>query len=162
MKVKLIWATGWWWLWVAILVWLADRYTKTWAIDHLIAYQPFRILPIFNLTLAFNTGAAFSFLHTASGWQHWLLGGLALIASIVMLVWLYQWSIRAWFPSIALCCILGGALGNLWDRIAYGHVIDFIDFHMGDWHWPIFNLADSSICVGAFMLICYWWRHRWD
>jgi signal peptidase II len=159
-KMKNIYNTGLFWLWIAVLIFVLDRYTKIWALHHLVMYEPLKIFSFFNLTLAFNTGAAFSFLHTASGWQHWFLGGLACVVSLVILYWLYQLPVRAWFLSVALCLTIGGALGNLWDRVTYAHVIDFLDFHIGSWHWPIFNIADSGICVGAGMMFWYWWRCR--
>jgi signal peptidase II len=113
-------------------------------------------LPFFNLTLAFNTGAAYSFLHNASGWQNSLLTSLAVIVSACIVYWLSQLSARAYWAVIALTLVLGGALGNAWDRLLYGHVVDFLDFHLGGWHFAIFNIADSAICVGAFMLIVEW------
>ena len=150
--------TGLSWLWLTLLVIAVDRYSKYWATEHLTLFNPFEILPVFNLTLAYNTGAAFSFLNSASGWQHWALGGLAVIVSVAVLIWLSRISARAIWLSCALCLILAGALGNAWDRVLYGYVIDFFDFHLGTWHFAIFNVADSAICVGAFMLIFNWTR----
>jgi signal peptidase II len=126
--------------------------------QHLLPFTPLKIFPFFNLTLAYNKGAAFSFLHSASGWQHIFLGSLALIISIVILVWLYKLSARERWIGIALCLILGGALGNAWDRVLYGYVIDFFDFHLGDWHFAIFNVADSAIFIGAVMMLWHWAR----
>lgn len=146
------------WIWVTVLVIVIDRYSKLWVADHLLLGEPLAILPIFNLTLAFNTGAAFSFLHSAAGWQNWFLGGIACIISLTILYYLYQSTVRQWWSNIALTLILGGALGNAWDRVLYGHVIDFLDFHLNDWHFAIFNIADSAICVGAVMLFLYWMR----
>lgn len=145
-------------LWISVLVIVIDRYTKIWAVDHLAFHESLRVLPFFNLTLAYNTGAAFSFLHSASGWQNWFLGGLALVVSITVVVWLAKLSVREYWQTTALCLVLGGALGNAWDRILYGYVIDFLSFHWGDWYFAIFNIADSAICVGAFMLFVYWMR----
>ncbi len=153
---KKLYTSGLVWLWIAILILVIDRYSKLWIVDHLTFQEPLRILPFFNLTLAFNTGAAFSFLHSASGWQNWFLGGLAIIISILVLYWLAKSPARAGWMNIALCLILGGALGNAWDRMLYGYVIDFLSFHLGDWHFAIFNLADSAICVGAFMVFLHW------
>jgi len=154
--LKKFYASGLAWLWIAILVIVIDRYSKIWVIDHLTFQEPLRILPFLNLTLALNTGAAFSFLHTASGWQNWLLGGLAIIISVLMVFWLAKLSARACWMSIALSLVLGGALGNAWDRILYGYVIDFLSFHLGNWYFAIFNLADSAICVGAVMICLQW------
>lgn len=146
------------WLWLPILIIALDRYTKYWVLTHLTYREPLTILPFFNLTLAYNTGAAFSFLHNASGWQNILLGGLAIIVSIAILYWLVTLPKRAYWTRVALGLILGGALGNAWDRLLYGYVIDFLDFHLNDWHFATFNVADSAICVGAFMLMLSWIR----
>lgn len=145
-------------LWISVLVIIIDRCTKIWVVDHLSFHEPLYVLPFFNLTLAYNTGAAFNFLHNASGWQNWFLGGLAFIVSVIVVGWLTRLSAREYWMTTALCLVLGGALGNAWDRILYGYVIDFLSFHLGDWHFAIFNVADSAICVGAFMIFCYWWR----
>lgn len=149
-------STGIFWLWIAILVMAVDRFSKHWALTHLSLGEPLELLSFFNLTLAYNTGAAFSFLHTASGWQHLVLGGIAIIVSVLILLWLAKLSKRAVWMSISLCLILGGALSNVIDRILYGHVIDYFDFHLQNWHFAIFNVADSAICAGAFMLAMGW------
>jgi len=154
--MKKLSSTGLVWLWVTIVVIAIDRYSKYWVVKHLVAFEPLQILPFFNFTLAYNTGAAFSFLHSASGWQNWVLGSLATIVSAVIIYYLYLSIARARLVNIALCLILGGALGNAWDRILYGYVVDFLDFHLGNWHFAIFNVADSAICLGAFMLIMHW------
>src|SRR3990167_5822623 len=155
---KSIFSSGLIWVWIAILVLLLDRFSKFWVLNHLIFFQPVVILPVLNLTLTYNTGAAFSFLHTASGWQNIVLGGLAVIVSFVIICWLAKLSARAYLLSIALNLILGGALGNAWDRVLYGYVVDFLSFHLGSWHFAIFNVADSAICVGALMLMIDWLR----
>jgi signal peptidase II len=150
-------------MWVALsaVIIIIDRDSKIWMMNHLTFGEPLRLLPFLNLILAYNTGAAFSFLHTASGWQHFLLGGLAIAASIFILVWLARSRRDEYWQNTALSLILAGALGNAWDRISYGHVIDFINFHLGNWHFAIFNVADSAICVGAFMLIVMWlWQKK--
>jgi len=146
--------TGIRWLWVTLVVIGLDRLTKNLAQQHLTAYEPMQIMPFFNFTLAYNKGAAFSFLNSAPGWQAWLFGVLAVGISAALVVWLTRLSYKQRWVSIALACIIGGALGNLWDRLLYGHVIDFIDLYVKTLHWPVFNLADSFICIGAFMLIC--------
>ncbi|VVC76243.1 Lipoprotein signal peptidase [Aquicella siphonis] len=158
--IKKYLGSGWVWLWLAVIVIVIDRYSKIWVVHHLVYQEPLRLLPFFNLTLAYNTGAAFSFLHSASGWQNWFLGGLALLVSIIVLVWLSRLPARAYWMNIALCLVLGGALGNAWDRILYGYVIDFLSFHWGGWHFAIFNIADSAICAGAFMIFAYWLRQE--
>lgn len=144
------------WLWVGLIIILLDRFSKMWALKHLMLFTPREILPVFNLTLAYNTGAAFSFLHDASGWQHYLLGGLAVLISAAILRWLSQLKASERFLSIGLTLILSGALSNAFDRILYTHVVDFLDFHWQDWHFAIFNVADAAICIGAFMLMWHW------
>lgn len=111
------------------------------------------VLPSLNLTLSYNRGAAFSFLSEAGGWQQWFFVGLAIIVSAVILVWLYRLPSKDKWTACGLSLILGGALGNLWDRIMLGHVVDFIDFYVKTWHFATFNIADSAICVGASILI---------
>ena len=153
---KKIKSSGLLFLWVTVLVFLIDRFAKNWVMMHLLPGESLRVLPVFNLTLAYNTGAAFSFLSSASGWQNIFLGGLALCATIFILVWLYKLPFQKYWMNTALCLVLGGALGNVWDRILYGYVIDFFDFHLGNWHFAIFNTADSAIFMGAVMLILHW------
>jgi signal peptidase II len=155
---KSLLSTGLIWLPLAMFLIAVDHYTKSWMLDHLVLHEPLEILPVFNLMLAYNTGAAFSFLHTASGWQNLFFSSLAVIVSIGIVCWLYQLSRKAVWTNIALCLIISGALGNAWDRMTYGYVIDFLSFHVGDWYFAIFNTADSAICVGAFMLMVYWMR----
>lgn len=148
--------TGLRWLWLAIAVIAIDQYSKWWVTTHLAYLQPVYVLPVFNLTLAHNTGAAFSFLHAQSGWQNVFLGSLAAVISIGILIWLSRLPHKARLVPIALCLILGGALGNAWDRINYQFVVDFLSFHWGDWYFAIFNLADSAISVGAGLLFLHW------
>jgi signal peptidase II len=140
------------WLAVAALVIALDQATKI-AIQR--AFQFGESLPItgfFNLVLTYNKGAAFSFLSAASGWQGMLFTVIALAAS-VFIVWLLARHGAQKLFSCALALILGGALGNVIDRLTYGHVIDFLDFHAAGWHWPAFNVADSAIVCGAALLI---------
>lgn len=151
-------STGLFWLWIAILVIGVDRFAKYWIVHHLTTYETFAVLPIFNLILVYNKGASFGFLNTASGWQNLFFGSLALIVSIMMISWLAKLSARDNCLAISLSLIVGGALGNAWDRILYGHVVDFFDFHIGNWHFAVFNVADSAICIGAFMLLIHWLR----
>lgn len=145
-------------LWVTVLVIIIDRFSKTWVMQHLNFHEPLTIFPFFDLTLAYNTGAAFSFLDSASGWQNIFLGSLTVIVSVVILTWLSRLSSRDYGMTIALSLILGGAISNLCDRILYGHVIDLLSFHWGTWYFAIFNVADSAICVGAFLLAICWMR----
>lgn len=146
-------ASGLRWLWVSVLVWVLDFVTKSLALKHLSLYEPLHITSFFNLTLAYNKGAAFSFLSTASGWQSWMLGGLAVFVCLYILVRLKQLAYYDRWVGIALTLVIGGALGNLYDRLAYGHVIDFLQFHISHYYWPVFNIADSAICIGAAMLV---------
>lgn len=129
---------------------LASKYLALAALDY---HQPLAVFPGFNLTLTYNTGAAFSFLSDAGGWQRWFFAALALVVSAALLVWLYRLPrVSRWLP-VALVLILGGALGNLYDRLMYGYVIDFIQIYYQQWYWPAFNLADCAITAGAVMLI---------
>lgn len=141
------------WLWLAAAVLVVDQLTKLWVSAALRLYEEVVLLPFLNVTLVHNTGAAFSFLSSASGWQRWFFILLALAVSAAIVVWLRRIGReQRWVPA-GLALILGGALGNVWDRLAYGHVVDFIDVHYGGWHWPAFNAADSAITVGAAILI---------
>ena len=142
------------WLWITAIVMILDRLTKNFAEEYLSAYTPLAIMPGFNLTLSYNKGAAFSFLDHVSG-QTWIFGSIAIIVSIAILIWLIRLPWRHYWTCIALSLIVGGALGNLWDRLAYGHVIDFIQLYVSHFYWPVFNIADSAVCVGAVILfIC--------
>ena len=146
LKKSLPWFAG------AAAIVLADRLTKLWVLE---AFAPGERLPVtgfFNLVLVFNKGAAFSFLAGASGWQTPVFGAISSIAAVVLTVLILR------NPGNRMLCaalglILGGALGNLWDRLQWGHVVDFLDFHAAGWHWPAFNVADSAISVGAALLI---------
>lgn len=140
------------WLGLAGSIVLADQAAK-WAIaGALRAGETRELAPFFNVVLTFNRGAAFSFLSDASGWQREFFIGVALVATAVILALLWR-SAGARLFSAGLALILGGALGNLWDRITLGHVVDFLDFHVMGWHWPAFNVADSAITVGAALVI---------
>ncbi|MCK0538502.1 signal peptidase II [Alcanivorax quisquiliarum] len=140
------------WLWIALAVLLLDQWTKGLVAGSLRLYEQIELLPFFNITLAYNEGAAFSFLAGAGGWQRWFFSIVAVVASVVILVWLLRGRDGP-VVATALSLILGGALGNLWDRIVLGHVVDFLDFHWAGWHFPAFNVADSAITVGAALII---------
>jgi signal peptidase II len=144
------------WIWLAILVVIIDRASKWWIVSHLTLSDSLHILPILNFTLAYNTGAAFSMLSNAPEWHNIFLCSLALAVSAAILFKLFVMPRSERCIALSLCLILGGALGNAWDRIQYGHVIDFLHFHLNSWHFAIFNVADSAICVGAFMLLICW------
>ncbi len=140
------------WLAIAALVIIVDQLSKQ-AITRSFAFgESLTVTSFFNLVLAYNTGAAFSFLADAGGWQRWFFAGVALIASVVIVYFLRKHRDEPRFCS-ALSLILGGALGNLIDRILLGHVVDFLDFHAAGYHWPAFNVADSAISIGALILV---------
>ena len=140
------------WLAIAALIALADQVSKGMVSASLRFGEAREITGFFNLVLAHNRGAAFSFLSDAGGWQRMLFIGIAVLATAVIVAMLARHAGERLF-SAGLALILGGALGNLWDRIALGYVVDFLDFHAFGWHFWAFNLADSSITVGAGLLI---------
>jgi len=146
--------TGLRWLPVTLAVIALDQLTKHLIALHFQLYDIRAVLPVLDLTLMYNTGAAFSMLAMAGGWQHWLFVGLALIVSAAILVALYRMRapVNPWL-ACGLALILGGALGNVIDRFRFGHVIDFIYAHWGPHYFPAFNLADSAISVGAALLL---------
>jgi signal peptidase II len=130
-----------------------DQVTKWLMVSWLALYETVAIMPYFNLTMAHNHGAAFSFLAQAGGWQRWFFIVLAIVISTVLLVWLSKLKPEAKLEAVSLSLILGGAIGNVIDRIYYGYVIDFLDVYIGNSHWPAFNVADAAICIGAVLLI---------
>jgi len=138
---------------LALVLLVLDLWTKGLATAHLNYAEPVVLTGFFNLTLLHNTGAAFSFLSTAGGWQHWLFGGIASIISVVLVVWIYRAPATAVLLKFALALILAGALGNLWDRVTLGYVVDFIQWHYNDYYWPAFNIADAAISVGASAMV---------
>jgi len=148
------------WLILALLVIGLDQWSKVFASQHLPLYQEVGIMPFFNLTLMHNTGASFGFLSEAGGWQRYFFAGIALLASIIILVILYKLPRHRYFAAMGLALVLGGALGNLWDRITLGYVVDFLDFYYGNHHWPAFNIADSAIVGGVILLIIDSWRKQ--
>ncbi|MDR5736486.1 signal peptidase II [Caballeronia sp. LZ019] len=140
------------WLGIALIVILFDQLTKI-AVQKVFAYgEPHALAPFFNLLLVYNRGAAFSFLAAAGGWQRWAFTALGVVAAAVICYLLKKNATQRLFCA-ALSLIMGGAIGNVIDRLAYGHVIDFLDFHVNAWHWPAFNLADTAITIGAALLI---------
>jgi signal peptidase II len=145
-------ASLWLWLALALLILLADQFTKIWIIG---SYELGDSLPLssfFNLVRVHNAGAAFSFLAQAGGWQRWFFTGLGGFAALLM-VWLLQKHAGQKLFGFAIACVLGGAVGNVIDRVLYGYVVDFLDFHYAGIHFPAFNLADSAITLGAACLI---------
>ena len=148
------------WLWLSVAVILLDQLTKQLASYLLEIHQPVAVAPYLNLTLTHNAGAAFSLLNDAGGWQRWLFVGLSVVVSIVIVGWLWRIPRGEHWLACGLSLVLGGALGNLWDRLAIGAVVDFIDVYYQRWHWPAFNVADSAICIGAVLLIISTFRAR--
>jgi signal peptidase II len=142
----------WPWLLIALVVALCDQAVKHVVEQSLQAGESRPITTFFNLVLAYNRGAAFSFLSDASGWQRYGFIAIAL-AAVAVILWLLTRHPSERLFCLSLALILGGAIGNLWDRVAIGHVIDFLDFHAAGYHWPAFNVADSAITVGAVLLI---------
>jgi len=154
---------AWRWLGVTAVVVLLDQLSKLWIVRHYSYGESLALLPVLNVTLRFNTGAAFSLLADASGWQRWLFTGLAILVGAAIVVWLAQLDGRQRLLAFSLSLILAGALGNLIDRLRIGHVIDFVDVHWKDVHFPAFNVADSAITVGAILMLLDAWfggRHR--
>lgn len=141
------------WLGLSVLVVTLDQITKRIAENLLVQFAPVPVLPFFNFSLVYNQGAAFSFLSSAGGWQRWFLVLLALGVSAFIIWWLRQFRSGEFWTPLSLSLILGGAIGNVIDRIWHGHVVDFIDLHYAGYHWPVFNLADSAITVGALLLV---------
>lgn len=141
------------WLSVSFVVVVLDQITKWMASSQLEMFNPVPVMPLFNLTLMHNTGAAFSFLSDAGGWQRWFFTVLALGVSVLIVVWLRRLAPAEKATAAALALILGGALGNVIDRVRFGYVVDFIDVYVGTAHWPAFNIADSAITVGAVILV---------
>lgn len=141
------------WLWLSLLALILDQASKLTVDSAMQLYESFPVLPYFNLTYVHNTGAAFSFLSHAGGWQRWFFAGLAITISIAITVWLAKLQKNEVLLAAALSLVLGGAVGNLIDRLAYGYVIDFLDFYYQDWHFPAFNIADSAITLGVILML---------
>lgn len=141
------------WLWLSALVIVLDLGSKALASSLLDYAQPVELLPVFNLTLLHNTGAAFSFLAGHDGWQRWLFALIAVAASIGLTVWLTRLKAHEKLMAASLALIIGGALGNLYDRLVHGYVVDFLSFHWSGYYFPAFNLADTAITLGAVGLI---------
>lgn len=141
---------------IAVGVFILDRLTK---FGISVWLQPYEVVPMtsfFNLALFFNTGAAFSFLDGAGSWHRWTLSGISFGVSVWLVIWLWRLPKERLLEGVALSLILGGATGNLWDRLTTGIVVDFLDIHFGGYHWPAFNIADSGICVGGVLLVLVW------
>ena len=151
-------ASGLKWLWLTVLVIVADRLTKVLIVASFAPGESLPVTSFMSLVLAYNPGVAFSFLASAPDWTRWLLALIAVVASVFLTWMLKRGGSRVLCAGLAL--VLGGALGNLWDRIIIGKVVDFLLFHYGTWSWPAFNVADSAISVGAALLILDSFRPR--
>lgn len=151
--------SGWRWLPVTVAVIALDQLVKLWIVDHLALYRTVRLLPVLDITLTYNKGAAFSLLAEASGWQKWLFAGLAVAVAAAIVFWLRRLNGRTQrLLCLSLTLIMGGALGNLSDRLRIGHVVDFIIAHWHGVYFPwAFNVADSAITVGAALLLLDAW-----
>ena len=141
------------WLWISLGLIVMDQATKQIAEAMLTPHQPVNLLPFFDWYLTYNTGAAFSLLADAGGWQRWLFTGIAIVISIVIVQWIRKLPADETLTALSLSLILGGAIGNLIDRILLGHVIDYIQVWLGSYPFPAFNIADAAISVGAALLI---------
>ena len=140
-----------WLVWAGVLL-LLDQLTKQWILNIFDQGDWVPLTSFFNLVRAHNTGAAFSFLASHGGWQRWLFVGIGVVAT-VLIIWQLRKHPQQKFFCFAIASILGGAIGNVIDRLQHGYVVDFLDFHIGSWHYPAFNVADIAICVGAASLI---------
>ena len=140
------------WLGLALVILILDQFTKVMVTGYFQLGDSRTVTGFFNLVRVHNAGAAFSFLAGASGWQRWLFTGIG-IAAVLLILWMLRSHSGQRLFALALSLILGGAIGNLVDRIAYGHVVDFLQFHYGGWYFPSFNVADSAITIGACALI---------
>ena len=152
MKFKSKTNNLWLWLGLALIILLADQFTKILVIGYYQHGDSTPVTSFFNLVRAHNSGAAFSFLANAGGWQRWFFTIVGIVAAIVITWQLKKHAGQKLF-AFALACILGGAIGNVIDRVMYGYVVDFLDFHYEGWHYPAFNVADSAICIGVVCLI---------
>jgi signal peptidase II len=140
-------------LWLSLLVVVLDQLSKYWMVTSFAEYEVLRVWPVFNLTLVYNTGAAFSFLSDAGGWQRWFFITIGVLVSAAMVVWLSRLDVRERLTAYGLALVVGGAIGNVIDRIVLGKVVDFLQWHWQDWYWPSFNLADSAITLGVVLLL---------
>lgn len=141
------------WLWITVILLVLDQATKYWTVQALDLYESYEVLSFFNFTYARNYGAAFSFLGDAGGWQKYLFTGIAFAVSAFLLYSLKHNSVNKRWENIAFCLVLSGAIGNVMDRLMFGYVVDFLDFDLGFYRWPTFNVADIAIFIGAAMII---------
>lgn len=152
--------TGLRFLWISLLIFIFDQWSKYAVLSAMDLYESIQLTGFFNLTYVHNYGAAFSFLYDAGGWQVYFLSTVALVVSALILWWLRQTTKEQLILPVAFAFILGGALGNVFDRLLHGYVIDFLDFYVGTYHWPAFNVADSAIFIGAALLIIDMFKNK--
>ena len=143
----------WFLLTIAVVVFFTDQLTKLWIVNQYIYGESEALTAYFNLVRVHNFGAAFSFLNNEGGWQRWGFSVFAALVSLIILVWISRLSAQQKLEGLALALILGGALGNLYDRMTLGYVVDFLDFHWSGIHFPAFNIADSAISIGAVLIL---------
>lgn len=141
------------WLWLSVVVFIIDQLTKYWATQSLTLYVPEKVTGFFNWILLHNKGIAFSLLADQPGWQRWFILVMASVIVVWLLLWLFNSPRKLKLHNISLALVIGGALGNIYDRAVLGYVVDFIQLHYNDYYWPAFNIADSAITVGAVLLI---------
>jgi signal peptidase II len=141
------------WILVSVCIIICDQLTKYWIVKNFTEQTKIHVLPFLNFILRFNPGASFSFLGNEGGWQVYFLSGISIVVSFILCVWLCRLPRSEWMIAFPVSLVLGGAIGNLIDRIRVGFVTDFIDFHIHGWHYATFNIADSAVCVGATWLI---------
>jgi signal peptidase II len=141
------------WLLLSLAIVIADQLTKALATAELVLHQPVPVFSFFNWTLAHNYGVAFSIFNDGPGWQRYGLSAFALLVSTVFTVWLLRLPRHERWSAAGLALVVGGAIGNVIDRLRLGYVVDFIEVYWNTWHWPAFNIADSAICVGAAVLV---------
>jgi signal peptidase II len=147
------------WFGLSLLIIVVDQWTKNLASSALQYGMPVDLLPMFSFTLQHNTGAAFSFLSDAGGWQRWFFSAISFVVSVVFVIWMTRLSEKEQWLAASLSLILGGAIGNLWDRLQFGYVVDFLSVHYQSWYFPAFNIADAAITVGAIILILDMFLH---
>ncbi|ACY83430.1 lipoprotein signal peptidase [Edwardsiella piscicida] len=146
-------STGLRWLWIVVAVLIVDLGSKQLILQHFMLGETLPLFPSLNLHYARNYGAAFSFLADSGGWQRWFFAGIAIAICVALLVMMYRSAASQRLNNIAYALIIGGALGNLFDRLWHGFVVDMIDFYVGSWHFATFNLADTAICIGAALVV---------
>lgn len=151
--MKPLFSTGLRWLWLAVVVLAVDLGSKYWILQHFMLGETSALFPSLNLHYARNYGAAFSFLADKEGWQRWFFAAIAVGICGVLVVMMYRSKACQKLNNIAYALIIGGALGNLFDRLWHGFVVDMIDFYVGNWHFATFNLADTAICIGAALVV---------